>query len=98
MAGLLNKKKALHTMKNYFFLLEKVGYVKDTTIRKFLVYLFLVDFVEHVEAFLTEDDYIMIDRILKRTFTNGGCLLPFQINCADSAKVGGVGDTNTCNG
>ena len=96
MAGLLNKKKALNTMKNYFFLLEKVGYVRDFTIKKFLVYLFLVDFVDKVESYLTEDDYILIDRIMKRTFTNGGCLLPYPVDCADSAVVGGAGDQNTC--
>lgn len=96
MTKLLNKKKALGILKNYFFLLEKVGYVRDYTIKKFLVYLFLIDFVDNVETFLTEDDYILIDRIMKRTFTNGGCLLPYPVACADSAVVGGAGDSNTC--
>ncbi len=91
MLEMIDEGKALNSLKKYFFLLEKTGYVKSVTVRKFLVYLFALDFVEYAFPYLSEDDYIMVDRLMKRTFTNGGCLLPYPIACTKRVTLGTSG-------
>jgi len=91
MLEMVNGGKALKIAKKYFYLLEKTGYVKQTTVRKYLTYLFCLDFLNYAFPYMDEDDYIKIDRLLKRTFTNGGCLLPYSTACAKRVTLGTSG-------
>ena len=88
MLDMVDKGKALNIAKKYFYLLEKTGYVKNETVRKYLVYLFCLDLLEYGFPFMEEDDYVMVDRLLKRMFTGGGCLLPYNVVCAGRVKLG----------
>lgn len=88
MLQMIDGGKALKTLSRYFGLLDKTGYVKSVTVWKYLVYLFAMDFVKYAFDYLDEDDYIMVDRLLKRTFTNGGCLLPYPVACANRVTLG----------
>ena len=91
MLELLDKDKAFDSLKRYFYLLEKTGYVKSATVKKYLVYLFAIDFAHYAFPFMDEDEYIMLDRLMKRMFTNGGCLLPYPVACAKRVTFGDNG-------
>ena len=91
MLELIDKGKAFEATKKYFYLLEKTGYVKSATVRKYLTYLFAIDFTHYAFPYMDEKDYIMVDRLLKRTFTNGGCLLPYPVACAKQVVLGDSG-------
>ena len=88
MNALFNENTALRTLSGYFSVLENVGYVKHKTVSKFVMYLFLLDFVDYAFNYLTEDDYELIIRAMKRLFTNGGCLLPYPLFCTNRLTVG----------
>ena len=91
MLELIDDKKALGALKRYFGLLRHTGYVKSVTVRKYLAYLFMIDFAHYAFPFLDEDEYIMLDRFMKRTFTNGGCLLPYPVACTKKVTLGDNG-------
>ena len=45
--------------------------------------------------FVTDEDYVKIDSLLKKLFTNGGCLMPYQVLCTNRvelSKYRGSGD------
>lgn len=87
MSVLIDNRKALQTLKDYFSVLERVGYVKETTVRRYILYLFLLEFVDSVSEFITDDDRVVIDRLMKKLFTNGGCLLSYPAECADKVEM-----------
>ena len=91
MLGLIDNNKALAALKRYFYLLEQTGYVKSVTVRKYLVYLFVIDFAHYAFPFLDENEYVMLDRLMKRTFTGGGCLLPYPVACTKRVTLGDNG-------
>lgn len=88
MIAMLDEKKALGTLGNYFNLLEHTGYVKHETMVRFLIYLFLLDFVENVCDYITDEDYMMIERAMSVLFTGAGCLLPYNVFCINKATLG----------
>lgn len=88
MVELISKTKAEGYLINYFDLLDSVGYVKAGTVKKFLAYTFLLDFVENMHAFITEEDYILIERMLGKLFSGGNCLLPYPVFCTRCATLG----------
>lgn len=88
MISIIEKEKALPIVSNYFSLLSRTGYVKHDTVRRYLLYLFLIDFTEWVYPFITNEDYFTIDKALIQIFSGGGCLLPYQTIFTNRAKVG----------
>lgn len=91
MLEFVNEGKALNIAKKYFYLLKKTGYVKQSTVRKYMTYLFCLDFLKYAFPYMDEEDYVKVDRLLKRTFTNGGCLLPYNIACSNRVTLGTSG-------
>lgn len=73
---------------NYYDLLTKTGYVKPGKVRKLLLYIFLIDFVETLHAFIDEKDYSIIEKALAKIFVDGGCLLPYPVFCTRRATLG----------
>lgn len=75
-------------MEPYFGILKKTGYVRDSTVFRFLLYLFLYDFVDTVYDYMTVEDYDLVNSVLSGIFSGGGCLLPYETfgNCR--IKVG----------
>ena len=90
--GLTDDKTMLSVVDNYYATLEKTGYVKHGTVVRLLAYEFLVDFINNTFFFITEEDYQMIDSLLKKLFTNGGCLLPYPVFCTNRVKLAGYGN------
>ena len=88
MLPLLNKAAALKVTGKYFGYLENTGYMKHGMVMRFLAYQFLIDFVEYTYPFLDETDYDMIGSALGSLFTNGGCLFPYPVFCANRAVLG----------
>ena len=87
MLSVIEKEKALPIVSKYFDMLASMGYVKHPTVRRFLIYLFLIDFTEWVYPFLTDCDYNLLDKALVKIFTDGGCLLPYQVIQTNRDKV-----------
>lgn len=88
MAQVINEKRALASLDRYFGILSERGYVKNSTVSRFLLYLFLIDFTECVFPFLTDEDYQKIRNLLARIFSGGDCLLPYPYGCDKELKLG----------
>ena len=70
---------ALGLLDKYYSYLSTTGYVKKSTNKRYLVYLFLLDFLNIMCAFFTEEDYEKLNRLLVALFSNGDCLLPYHV-------------------
>ena len=79
MLSVIERDKAKELMDNYFKLLSVSGNAKHPIVYKYLVWLYLLDFVERVYYLLTDEDYNKINDALICIFTGvGSCLLPYQ--------------------
>lgn len=87
MLSLIDERKALDMLARYFNVLSHTGYVKRGIVKKFLAYLFLFDFINYTDVFLTEEDYSLINEMMRYLFTNGGCMLPYPTFCTNRAKL-----------
>lgn len=91
MASLFDDKTVLSIIDGYYSHLEKTGYVKHGTVIRMIMYEFLTEFVNNTYFFITEEDYSMIDSLMKKHFTNGGCLMPYPVLCANRVNIAGYG-------
>ena len=90
MAYVINENKAVAMLDRYFSALAETGYVKSSTLCRFLLYLFLIDFTDCVYPYMTEEDYAKVRRLLSHIFSGGDCLLPYPMDCDKSAVLGGI--------
>ena len=88
MLQMIDEGRALEITKTYFDILKYTGYMKPGMMSRYTIYLFLLDFVDSTHRFFTEEDYNTVDRLLRKLFVNGGCLLPYSVFCTDKVKVG----------
>lgn len=88
MLQVIAEKKALSTLETYFSLVDNTGYVRDNVLDRFLMYMFLIDFVEFTHDFFTEDDYNTVADALSVLFTTGNCLMPYPVFCTNRATLG----------
>ena len=88
MLAVTNKKIALGQILKYYDTLEQTGYVKHDISRRFLIYLFLIDFLDWTYDFITDKDYNVINNALNVLFSTGNCLLPYMVFCANRAQIG----------
>lgn len=88
MLQVVAEKKALKTINRYVDTVGKTGYVKHDVMRRMLLYLFFVDFVEYTHDYFTREDYDTVAEALSKLFSNGGCLLPYPVFCTNRGKVG----------
>ncbi|MBQ3949111.1 MAG: hypothetical protein II661_01430 [Bacteroidales bacterium] len=84
----LNDKRILERVQSYFEILKKTGYVKPGTTSRYLLYIFLYDFVDVLYDFMTGDDYAKINKILRSLFGEGNCLFPYNSTLAPCAHMG----------
>ena len=87
MFSVVDDNKLLSTIDRYYVALEKTGYVKHSTVTRLLIYEFIADFLDNVAFFITEKDYNMIDALLRKLFTNGGCIMPYPVFCTNRVKL-----------
>lgn len=80
--------RALKTLDTYFSVVEKTGYVKENVLDRFMMYLFLIDFVEFTHDFFTEMDYDIVADALASLFSTGNCMLPYPVFCTNRATLG----------
>lgn len=78
MLVVIQREKGKKILDGYFEALSYTGYVKHPTVKRFLAWLFLVDFVELIYTRLTDEDYNLINRALACLFNGGSCLLPYD--------------------
>lgn len=52
------------------------------------MYSFLIDFVDYAHSFFDEEDYHKISLAMQRLFSDGGCLLPYPVFCANRITIG----------
>lgn len=87
MFSLVDDKKMLSIMDGYYSVLEKTGYVKHDTVQRLLLYEFLYDFVNNTVFFIDEDAYMKIDELLRRLFSNAGCIMSYPVFCVNRVKL-----------
>lgn len=88
MFSVLNENKALDVLSRYYGQLKLTGYVKETTVKRMLVYLFLIDFIENTFWHLEEEDYYMLSQLLRKLFSDGDCLFPYPVFCTNRVVLG----------
>ena len=88
MLQVIAEKKALSIIKRYYNMVEKTGYVKHEMLCRYMKYLFLIDLVEYTHDFFTQKDYDTVAEALAKLFSDGGCLLPYPVMCANRATLG----------
>ena len=88
MLQVVAEKRALRTLNTYFDVAKKTGYVKHDVLLRFMMYLFLIDFVEFTHDFFTQRDYDTVSDALSYLFSTGGCLLPYPVFSTNRATVG----------
>lgn len=79
---------AQKTLSKYFGVVEKTGYVKHDTVVKYLLYSFLLDFVEYCYKYFNEKDYHLIDEAFTALFGRGGAMLPYPVFSANRTTLG----------
>lgn len=85
---MIDEGKALDTTTKYFDILKNTGYIKPGMMSRFVLYLFLIDFVDSTHRFFSEEDYNAVDNALRKLFSNGGCLLPYSVFCTNKVTLG----------
>jgi len=92
----LEENRVLERIEAYFEMLKKMGYVKHGTTSKYMLYVFLYDFVETVYDFMTEEDYETVSNVLRGIFSGSDCLLPYQDfdEARSKAKIPHLGISN----
>ena len=88
MLQMIDESKALETTTKYFDILKNTGYIKPGMMQRYLLYMFLLDFVDYTHNYFTEDDYDAVDNALRKLFAGGGCLLPYSVFCVDKVTLG----------
>lgn len=88
MLQVIDESKALETTTKYFDILKNTGYMNPGMMQRYLLYMFLLDFVDYTHNFFTEDDYDAVDNALRKLFVGGGCLLPYSVFCVDKVTLG----------
>ncbi len=85
---MIDEGKALETTTKYFDILKNTGYMNPGMMRRYLLYMFLLDFVDYTHNYFTEEDYNAVDNALRKLFAGGGCLLPYSVFCVDKVTLG----------
>ena len=88
MLQVIDEGRALDTTVKYFDILKNTGYIKPGMMSRFMLYLFLIDFVDSTHRFFSEEDYNAVDNALRKLFSNGGCLLPYSVFCTNKVTIG----------
>ena len=88
MLQMIDESKALETTTKYFDILKNTGYIKPGIMQRYLLYMFLLDFVDYTHNYFTEDDYDAVDNALRKLFVGGGCLLPYSVFCVEKITLG----------
>ena len=85
---MIDEGKALETTTKYFDILKNTGYMNPGMMQRYLLYMFLLDFVDYTHNYFTEEDYNAVDNALRKLFAGGGCLLPYSVFCVDKVTLG----------
>lgn len=88
MLQVIDEGKALETTTKYFDILKNTGYMNPGMMQRYLLYMFLLDFVDYTHNYFTEEDYNAVDNALRKLFAGGGCLLPYSVFCVDKVTLG----------
>ena len=88
MIQMIDEHKALGITERYFGILKSAGYIKPAMMKRYFVYMFLLDLVDYTHRFFTEADYNAVDNALRKLFAVGGCLLPYEVFCVDKVLLG----------
>ena len=85
---MIDEGKALETTTKYFDILKNTGYINPGMMQRYLLYMFLLDFVDYTHNYFTEEDYNAVDNALRKLFASGSCLLPYSVFCVDKITLG----------
>lgn len=89
MIELFNNNILLGYVDDYYNRLSRVGYVKDKTTLNYVLYLFLVDFVDTMYVYISEDDYKKLEKAISKIFFEHDCLLSYKTFSSVRAKIAG---------
>ena len=80
MAGIVDNVTISSLLGKYYSRVKSVGYVDKNTTDRYMLYLFLVGFIDSVYVFFSDKDYRCIDALLSKVFSGCNCLLKYDKN------------------
>lgn len=87
MIEIIRKDKAVTVVNKYYKLLAATGYVKRASVRRLIIYLFIINLIDWTFPYISDGDYVAIDKALVRLFSEGGCLFPYSILPFDGKMI-----------
>ena len=89
MVGPIVSDKRLKTiLSNYYQMLGARGYVNPAAVDRIIIYLFLLDFIDSFAYFINDKDYDLINKVYRRIFSDGCCLMPYPVFNTKRATMG----------
>ena len=79
MLSVVEKDNAKGILDKYFSTVASRGYLKRDTVKRFILWLFLLEFVERVYYLITDEDYNRISAVLDCIFFANNCLLSYEV-------------------
>ena len=79
----IEREQAKQILDKYYKVLSSSGYVRHDIVVRYMIWLYVVDFVERVYHLLTNGDYNRINRLLIALFGPKSCLLPYLTRRTD---------------
>jgi len=80
MLSIVDSKPISELVGKYFDRLKNTGSIDKSLTKRFMLYLFLVGFIDTVYVFLSEKDYRKIDALLANVFAGCNCILAYDKN------------------
>jgi hypothetical protein len=74
------------SLRNYFSVLSKTGYLSDKKVFQLILLLFIKEFLLEFQGMINEEDYNLLDRIVL-CLKGSACLVPFEIYKEQTATV-----------
>lgn len=88
MLQIVAEKEAFGALNKYINILRKTGYTGPGVYKWFLLYIFLIDFLEYTHDFFSDDDYVAVTDAFSKLSGMSGCLVPYPVFCTNRATLG----------
>lgn len=90
MISITNNDKVRSVLDGYFSMLSNTGYIPVKASNKFVLYIFLIEFVHNLAQYISEDDYDLIVLAMQKLFTGECCLFKYPSMFYDSFASGSL--------
>lgn len=91
MLSIVDGKPISDLLGRYYTRLSNTGFVDKSTVRKLLMYLFVVSYIDVAYDSLYESDYKKLDKVLDKLFSGCSCIMPYDKRLTTTSHYLGFG-------